>query len=385
MDLPPLPLPPTIRSRYVPNINGLRMHVLEAGWSNHRCLLLCHGFPEIAYSWRKVMPVLASQGYHVIAPDQRGYGRTTGWDSNYHADISSFRIVSIVQDALALVSAFGYKKVEAVIGHDFGASIAAWASLMRPDVFPAAVIMSAPFAGPPALPFGTVGEDLNPATMLPASKQPAFVKDLGKLAKPRVHYHYYYSTEQANKDMVNPPQGLHNFLRAYFHHKSGDWEQAPHRLEGGWAAESLATMPTYYIMEAGKTMPENCVMPSKEEIEKATWLTDDELATYSSEYARTGFQGGFNWYRCRTENRNEDLTLFSGLEYNSPLLFVGGDRDWGVWQSPGAVEAMEKLPGFRDRKMVKEAGHWVQQEAAEEVSAILLEFLEGLKKEKGKK
>ena len=78
-NLPEVPLPSTIRSRFVDGINGLRMHVLEAGFetSGRPCLLLLHGFPELAYSWRKVMPDLAQAGYHVIAPDQRGYGRTS--------------------------------------------------------------------------------------------------------------------------------------------------------------------------------------------------------------------------------------------------------------------------------------------------------------------
>ena len=87
--LPDIPLPASIRSRYVDNINGLRMHVLEAGFETRGrpCVLLLHGFPELAFSWRKVMPELAAAGYHVIAPDQRGYGRTTGWDANYDGDL----------------------------------------------------------------------------------------------------------------------------------------------------------------------------------------------------------------------------------------------------------------------------------------------------------
>src|SRR5712675_1860878 len=94
--LPDIPLPASIRSRYVENINGLSMHVLEAGFETRGrpCLLLLHGFPELAFSWRKVMPQLASAGYHVIAPDQRGYGRTTGWDANYDADPDQFRILN---------------------------------------------------------------------------------------------------------------------------------------------------------------------------------------------------------------------------------------------------------------------------------------------------
>ena len=106
-DLPEIPLPSSIRSRYIDNINGLRMHVLEAGFETRGrpCVLLLNGFPELAFSWRKVMPVLAAAGYHVIAPDQRGYGRTTGWDPNYDGGLGAFRLPNLVRDALGLVSA----------------------------------------------------------------------------------------------------------------------------------------------------------------------------------------------------------------------------------------------------------------------------------------
>ena len=109
---PDIPLPTAIRSRFVEGINGLRMHVLEAGFETQGrpCVLLLHGFPELAFSWRKVMPVLAAAGYHVIAPDQRGYGRTTGWDADYDGDLHSFRLLNLVRDALGLVSAFGYRQ-----------------------------------------------------------------------------------------------------------------------------------------------------------------------------------------------------------------------------------------------------------------------------------
>src|SRR5579872_3915220 len=157
MPFPNIPLQPGIRSRTVDGINGLRMHVLEAGFESkgRPCILLLHGFPELAYSWRKVMPALAEAGYHVIAPDQRGYGRTAGWDASYDDNLASFRLTNLVRDALGLVSAFGYRSVDAVIGHDFGSSVAAWCALLRPDVFGSVALMSAPFAGPPALPFNT--------------------------------------------------------------------------------------------------------------------------------------------------------------------------------------------------------------------------------------
>src|ERR1700752_2849686 len=164
IDLPDIPLPAGIRSRYVDGINGLRMHVLEAGFETkgRPCLLLLHGFPELAYSWRKVMPVLAEAGYHVIAPDQRGYGRTTGWDRDYDGDLASFRFPNLVRDALGLIAAFGYRHVDAVIGHDFGSPVAAWCSLLRPDVFRSVAMMSAPFGGTPGLPFDTVDKPASP-------------------------------------------------------------------------------------------------------------------------------------------------------------------------------------------------------------------------------
>ncbi len=226
-------LPPGIRSRFVPDINGLRVHLLEAGFEQRGrpMVLLLHGFPEIAYSWRKIMPALAAAGFHVVAPDQRGYGRTTGWSADYDGDLRPFRILNAVRDALGLVSALGHATVAAVVGHDFGASVAAWCALVRPDVFRSLALMSAPFAGPPALPFDTAdqppkdaapGEDIHTA--------------LARLDRPRKHYQWYYSTRPANDDMWRCPQGVHAFLRGYFHYKSADWTgNRPHPLQS-WSA-----------------------------------------------------------------------------------------------------------------------------------------------------
>src|SRR6266446_1309285 len=153
-------LPAGIRSRAVANVNGMTVHVLEAGFeeSDRPAVLLLHGFPELAYSWRKVMLPLAAAGYHVVAPDQRGYGRTAGWDDSYEADLDPFRILNLVRDAIGLVAALGYRSVATVVGHDFGSPVAAWCALIRPDVFRSVVLMSAPFAGPPPLPFNTANE-----------------------------------------------------------------------------------------------------------------------------------------------------------------------------------------------------------------------------------
>ena len=125
-------LPAGVRSRIVAGVNGLDMHVLEAGFEEPErpCLLLLHGFPELAFSWRKVMVPLAAAGYHVVAPDQRGYGRTRGWDGDYDGDLASFRVLNLVRDALALVSGLGLRRVAAVIGHDFGSPVAAHCALV---------------------------------------------------------------------------------------------------------------------------------------------------------------------------------------------------------------------------------------------------------------
>jgi pimeloyl-ACP methyl ester carboxylesterase len=375
-DLPAVPLPPGIRSRFVDDINGLSVHVLEAGFESkgRPCVLLLHGFPELAYSWRKVMPVLADAGYHVIAPDQRGYGRTTGWDGRYECDLASFRLTNLVRDALGLVSAFGYRSVASVVGHDFGSSVAAWCALIRPDVFRSVVLMSAPFAGPPQLPFDTA--DVPPK---PKREDPVH-RELAALPRPRKHYHWYYSTREANADMWRAPQGVHDFLRAYYHHKSADWkDNKPYPLQS-WSAGELAKLPTYYVMDFAKNMAETVAeeMPSAGQIAANKWLPDHEFAFYGAEYERTGFQGGLQWYRCGTSGAfTAELETWSGRTIDVPSCFISGKQDWGTYQRPGVFEAMQASACARmlGCHLVDGAGHWVQQEQPDEVSRLLLSFL----------
>ena len=371
-ELPPLDaavLPAGVRSRFVATATGLRMHFLEAGAGHERpLLLLLHGFPEIAYSWRKVMPALAAAGYHVVAPDQRGYGRTTGWDADFDGDVGSFAMLPLVRDLLAFVAAVERPPhVACVVGHDFGAPVAAWCALTRPDVFDRAVLMSAPFSGPPAIGAArTKGFDM--------------VGELARLQPPRQHYQWYYSTRDAARDMQTAPDGLHTFLRAYFHVKSADWPgNVPHAL-GGLSASELALLPRYYIMDAGVSMPATVAphAPSAEVVADCRWLPDDELAVYAADYARTGFQGGLNWYRCRTDpTHSEALELFAGRTIEVPALYVAGAADWGTHQTPGAFEAMQRgaCSHLLGCHLIPGAGHWVQQEQPEAVVQHILDFV----------
>jgi pimeloyl-ACP methyl ester carboxylesterase len=376
-----LPLAAGIRSRFVDGVNGLRMHVLEAGFEEEGrpCILLLHGFPELAYSWRKMMVPLASAGFHVVAPDQRGYGRTTGWDADYDGDLAPFRMLNLVLDALGLVSALGYRTVAAVVGHDFGSPVAAWCALVRPAVFRSVALMSAPFAGPPALPFGT-GREAPPSRPAAAASGDSIHDALAKLDRPRKHYQWYYSTRKANADMRDCPQGLHAFLRAYFHMKSADWSgNKPFRL-GSWAAEELAKMPTYYIMDLHKDMAATVAseMPAAEAVVACRWLPERELSVYSAEYSRTGFQGGLNWYRGRTTGAYDaELQLFAGRTIDVPAVFIAGKSDWGIFQVPGSIERMQNSACTRmlGCHLIEGAGHWVQQEQPEQVNELLLRFL----------
>jgi pimeloyl-ACP methyl ester carboxylesterase len=374
-------LPAGLRARFVPDVNGLRVHVLEAGLVSpgRPCLLLLHGFPEIAYSWRKIMLPLAAAGFHVVAPDLRGYGRTAGWSADYDGDQHPFGILNAVRDALALVFALGHSSVAAVVGHDFGAGIAAWCALVRPDVFRRLALMSAPFAGPPALPFDTAAAP--PAGAL-ATAAPDIHAALAGLARPRKHYQWYYSTRPANADMWHCPQGVHAFLRGYFHYKSADWPGNAPRPLAAWSAEELSLMPTYYIMDHDRNMAETVVpvMPSAAEIAACHWLPDRELAVYSEEYRRNGFQGGLNWYRSRTSGRADaELRLFSGRTIDVPSLFIAGKSDWGTYQRPGSFERMQSAActHMLGAHLVDGAGHWVQQEQPQRVAELLLEFLRG--------
>src|SRR5215469_9552139 len=293
-------LPPGTRSRHIAGVNGMSVHILEAGYETpgRPAVLLLHGFPELAYSWRKVMAPLAAAGFHVIAPDQRGYGRTTGWDDSYDADPDPFRILNMTRDAMGLVYALGHRSVSMIVGHDAGAPVASWSALIRPDIFRAVTIMSSPFEGAPALPFDTANGAPLPQRAINDDELDA---ELAKLSPPRKYYQNYQRTRGANEDMLHASQGLHNFFRGYYFSKSADYKGNNPRPLKARTAEEMAQIPNYYVMEKDKGMAATAAafMPAADYIAQCKWLTEAEVEVYASEYGRTGFTGALEGYRVR--------------------------------------------------------------------------------------
>jgi epoxide hydrolase A/B len=307
-------------------VNGLEMFLLERG--EGPLVLLCHGWPELSYSWRHQIPAIAAAGFHVVAPDMRGFGRTSA-----PAEIESYTILHNVGDMVALVAALGEKQA-VIVGHDWGAPVAWHAAMFRPDIFTKVAGLSVP-------PF-TRGR-----------------------TRP-------LDTLRAN--------GVTNFYWQYF--------QPPGIAEAEFERDVAATMRTLLVgrgspdpaahqfVEAGKGFlgdgHGNRPLPG--------WLTEADLAYFASIYAKSGFRGGLNWYRNIDRNW-ELLAPFAGARVNVPALYVAGDRDLVV-----AFRGMDQLipsltrfvPQLRETIMLPGCGHWTQQERPAEVNAAMIEFLRGL-------
>ncbi|HJS92145.1 MAG TPA: alpha/beta hydrolase [Steroidobacteraceae bacterium] len=352
------------------------MHVLEAGFEEPRrpCIVLLHGFPELAYSFRHQLLPLARAGFHVIAPDLRGYGLTAQRPVSFSDSLVPYMVIDRVTDVLELARAMGHEQVGCVVGHDWGGPTAEWCARLRPDVFSSVVSMSTPFAASPSLPLGSA------AKSAPGAPHPDIEKELAALPRPRKHYTWYYASAQANEDLWHPPQGVHDLLRAMWYFKSADWKgNRPFPLKS-WSATELAKLPEYYVMDLHKGMAETVAqhMPSKEYIASCRWLSEADLDVYTKEYTRTGFQGGLNSYRILIDPEfSGEVKAFSGRTVDVPACFIGGAEDWGVRQAPGAFENMGKACTKLLRvDLVPGAGHWVAEEEPQRVNAILLHFIE---------
>jgi pimeloyl-ACP methyl ester carboxylesterase len=367
-------LPRGVRSRRVDTNNDVVLHILEAGFETPTkpCVVMLHGFPELAYCWRNQLLPLARAGFHVVAPDLRGYGLSASKAVTFDDDLVPYSMLNRVGDVLGLIRAMGYEKIAAVVGHDWGGPTAQWCARLRPDVFQSVVSMSTPFLGAPDLPLGMADKHSS-------APKVDIEKELAALPRPRRHYFSYSATRAANEDMWQAPQGVHELLRELYYFKSADWPGNKPFPLNGWTAAELAKMPAYYIMDLDKgiaaTMAEH--KPSPAQIAACKWMTEADLQVYSHEFQRTGFQGGLNYYRVSYNVQLDgELNAFSNKTIDVPACYIGGSREWAVYQSPGAFEAMHSVcTRLKGIHLVEGAGHSIAEEQPKAVNRLLIEFL----------
>jgi pimeloyl-ACP methyl ester carboxylesterase len=381
-------LPAGVRSRLIPNVNGLTVNILEAGFETpgRPLVLLLHGFPNLAYSWRKVMPALAAAGYYAVAPDCRGFGRTTGWDDSFDADSLPFLAVNMVRDQIALVYALGYRKTAMMVGHDQGSLMAGLGALIRPDMFPLLTLIGGGFGGTPSFPFNTANGAPVPH---PDYTNAELDAEYAKLNPPRRYYQDYWASPEADKDMKNVPQGMTNFFRGFYYMKSGDFPgnqnlqplHAVHTAKD--AAQQYAQIPEYYVMRRGMSMPATvaAAMPDAAYVKGCKWLTEAECEVYGQEYTRSGWTGALQNYRVRRSNAFApaiaEQQTFAGRTIDVPAQVVAAREDWGANRTIGGPMNIGKtgFTQFKGVHLVAGAGHWAHEEQPEQVSQLLTAFL----------
>jgi pimeloyl-ACP methyl ester carboxylesterase len=304
------------------SVNGIEMFLREQG--DGPLVILCHGWPELSDSWRHQIPAIAEAGFHVVAPDMRGFGRSGAPD-----DIGAYSIFDLVGDMVALVAALGHKRA-AIIGHDWGAPVAWHAALFRPDLFSAVAGLSVP---PPWRGRGRPLDTLREA-------------------------------------------GINNFYWQYF--------QPPGVAEREFERDVGLTMRTLLGRGFSDPAASLFVEDGKGFLGDATldrplpdWLGEADLAHFIEAYRKSGFRGGLNWYR--NIDRNWELTApWQGAQIRQPSLFIAGSMDSVITGLIGAkrVAELERvLPNLKQKLIIDGAGHWIQQECPAEVNAALVGFL----------
>jgi pimeloyl-ACP methyl ester carboxylesterase len=313
---------PDITHRQVA-LNGIEMHVAECG--EGPLVLMCHGWPELWYSWRHQLKALGEAGFRAVAPDMRGFGRTSAPD-----DVAAYTIFHTVGDAVALVSALGEERA-LIVGHDWGAPVAWHAAMMRPDLFPAVVAMSVPHrrrGG--AAPLETLKkagkDDYYWIYFQDAAAEEEFARD----ARFTIHRILYIGSGETPRD---------DKMSMYVDRANG----------------------FLGVSRAGVPFP--------------PWLTPADIDVFASEYQRTGFRGGLNWYR--NIDRNWELTApWQDAKITQPALFIAGSNDAVITGSIGqrALDELETVVPDVRKIILEGAGHWIQQERADEVNAALVSF-----------
>jgi pimeloyl-ACP methyl ester carboxylesterase len=315
---------------------GLCMHIAECG--SGPAVLLCHGFPELWYSWRHQLTALAQAGYHAIAPDMRGYGGTDAPEA-----IDAYTMLHLTGDMVALLDALSIDSA-VVAGHDWGAPVAWHCALLRPDRFRGVIGLSVPYLARRA------------GTSPPSS---FWARDDNAM----YYQAYFQEPGVAEADLGADPRTTHRRLLVG---AAGDAPSGP--WQGGRPDVGMVPLPAGFVA----SIDEPVSLPA--------WLTNDDIEYYASEYQRTGFRGGLNWYR--NIDRNWQLTApFVGALVRQPALYIAGERD-AVLSFRGMDRIIPNLgtfvPNLRGTVILPGCGHWTQQERPDEVNAALIEFLKGL-------
>jgi pimeloyl-ACP methyl ester carboxylesterase len=318
-----------VNHRFI-DTNGISMHIAEEG--EGPLVVLCHGFPECWYSWRHQLPALAAAGYHGVAPDQRGYGQTTR-----PVPIDAYHIFQLTGDIVGLVHALDEEQA-IIVGHDWGAPVAWYCALLRPDIFRAVVLLSVPY-------------------LQRSWTDPRPTEAMQRMAGEQEFYQLYF--QEPGKAETQLEADVRKTMRMFLYAASGD--PPPEKRWRFLFSKSETLLDTGFLPE---TLPD--------------WLTEQDLDMFTREFERTGFRGGLNWYR--NIDRLWELTPFlSRAVLPQPALFVAGEVDPVITMYRQAFDVMEQtVPRLRRKVLLPGAGHWIQQERPAQVNQLLLEFLAGL-------
>ena len=308
---------------------GAELHVVEAG--EGPLVVLAHGFPELSYSWRHQIPFLAEHGYRVLAPDQRGYGRSTRPER-----VEDYDILSLTGDLTALLDDVGEEQA-VFIGHDWGSMVVWQQSLLAPERVAGVVGMSVPF-----LPRA-------PMAPIPLLRQ--------VLGDNFFYILYFQEPGVADAELgADAARTMRRMLAGVILPEGTDLAAG-----GGFDPSAMAPDGRGFV----DRMPEPERLPD--------WLTQGELDHYIEEFSRTGFTGGINWYR--NFDRNWELTEhLADAHVTAPSMFIGGTLDPVLLMSPPSI-GEPWLDDHRGDVLVEGAGHWVQQDSPAAVNAALLDFL----------
>lgn len=316
--------------------NGITIHYVEQG--RGPLVVMCHGFPESWYSWRHQLPALAAGGYRAVALDMRGYGGTSKPQA-----IASYSVSHLVGDVIGAIAALGEKQA-VVIGHDWGGPIAWYSALMRPDVVRAVAVLSVPFSPPAALPDGVTPSQLSM-----------------RAANGREYYRLYFQEPgRAEKELE---ADVRKTMLAMLYTVSGDIVR-----------DGVRTAPFDGYFPKGQTFMQQAATPAT----LPRWLSEADVDFYTNELRASGFRGGLNWYR-NIDAIPGILAPFVGTTIRNPALYLYGEYDLIAGNTPAAIAALKAgLPDLRGLVRFDGAGHWLQQERADDVNRELLGFLRGL-------